>query len=134
MHGTFIPVIVMSLRNFSHMRKIFQLVVGYPPFDSIMPSKEGLVREWVAMFGDLPEEWHPYLPRSKADTIPIDQVTLADWLHDTYFDEDKKADFAEAHIEELGDLLQSMMQYRPPDRPRISEILAHPWFRKNPWR
>ena len=39
------------------MAKIFELVVGYPPFDNFMPNKDELIREWISMFGDLPEEW-----------------------------------------------------------------------------
>ena len=48
------------------MRKIFELIVGYPPFDNFMPSKDDLIREWVSMFGDLPEEWREDLPPTRA--------------------------------------------------------------------
>jgi len=44
------------------MAKIFELVVGYPPFDNFMPKKDELIREWVSMFGDLPKEWREGLP------------------------------------------------------------------------
>ncbi len=29
----------------------------YPPFDNFMPSTDGLIRECISMFGDLPDEW-----------------------------------------------------------------------------
>ena len=66
-----------------------------------------------------------------------DRVPLADWLHDTYFNDDeevefREVEFAEDHIELLGGLLQSIMQYRPSDRPSVSELLKHPWFLQNP--
>jgi hypothetical protein len=48
------------------MVKIFELVVGYPPFDNFMPNKDELIREWVSMFGDLPEEWRERLPSGRA--------------------------------------------------------------------
>lgn len=48
------------------MTKIFELVVGYPAFDNFMPNKDDLIREWVSMFGDLPEEWGKALPSSSA--------------------------------------------------------------------
>ena len=31
-------------------------------------------------------------------------------------------------IELLGDLLEKMMRYRPEDRMKIFEVVAHPWF------
>ncbi len=62
-----------------------------------------------------------------------DRVTLADWLQETYFDDQKRAYFSKADIEILGGLLQSMMQYRPSSRPRASQSLNHIWFQKNPF-
>jgi serine/threonine protein kinase len=35
---------------------IFEVVTGQPPFDKFMPAKAPLVLEWIAMFGDVPEE------------------------------------------------------------------------------
>lgn len=113
--------------------QMFELIVGYPPFDNLMPNKDDLIREWVAMFGPLPEEWKHHNPPPQADDAALDPVTLADWLHDTYFDGEKKVRFAEAQIEVVGELLQWMMRYRPGDRPKISEVLEHDWFRKNPF-
>ena len=37
--------------------KIFELIVGYPPFDNLMPKRDDLIREWMSMFGDPPEEY-----------------------------------------------------------------------------
>ena len=48
------------------MAKIFELVVGYAPFDNFMPNKDDLIREWVSMFGDLPGEWREGLPSLRA--------------------------------------------------------------------
>ena len=31
-------------------------------------------------------------------------------------------------IEVLGDLLEKMLQYRPQDRIKMCEVVAHPWF------
>ncbi|KAL8908794.1 MAG: hypothetical protein Q9171_005294 [Xanthocarpia ochracea] len=98
-----------------------------------MPNKDRLIREWVSMFGDFPEEWRTELRSSKAadDTSAeeepdYDRVTLADWLHETYFDDGKKVEFTEEHIGLFGELLQLIMQYRPSDRPSVSELLKHP--------
>lgn len=48
------------------MVKIFELIVGYPPFDNFMPKKDDLIREWVSMFEDLPEEWKEDVPPTRA--------------------------------------------------------------------
>ncbi|KAL2044425.1 hypothetical protein N7G274_003130 [Stereocaulon virgatum] len=113
---------------------IFELVVGYPPFDNFMPNKDDLIREWVSMFGDLPEEWREGLPSPRAtEDLESERVTLRDWLHETYFDDDRKQDFSRADIDSLGTLLQSVMQYYPSDRPRASDLLNHTWFQRNPF-
>ncbi|KAL2038391.1 hypothetical protein N7G274_008730 [Stereocaulon virgatum] len=113
---------------------IFELVVGYPPFDNFMPNKDDLIREWVSMFGELPEEWREGLPSPRAtEDLESERVTLRDWLHETYFDDDKKQDFSKADIDSLDTLLQSVMQYYPSDRPRASDLLNHTWFQRNPF-
>ncbi|KAL2041156.1 hypothetical protein N7G274_006100 [Stereocaulon virgatum] len=116
------------------MVKIFEPVVGYPPFDKFMPKKDELIREWVSMFGDLPEEWRERLPLGRAtDMFESEQVTLHDWLHETHFEDDKKQCFSKAEIDTLGTLLQLMMQYRPSDRPKASDLLNYTWFQRKPF-
>lgn len=63
----------------------------------------------------------------------MDGVTLTDWLRETYFDDQKRTYFSEKDIEAVGGLLQSMMQYRPSNRPRASQLLNHKWFQTNPF-
>lgn len=48
------------------MAQIFELIVGYPPFDNFLPNKDDLIREWISMFGDLPKEWNNLLPPAEA--------------------------------------------------------------------
>ncbi|KAK0506878.1 hypothetical protein JMJ35_010578 [Cladonia borealis] len=109
---------------------IFELIVGYPPFDNYMPNRDDLIREWVSMLGDLPQEWAEYLPPPQANgDLGIERCSLAEWLHQTYFDDEKTICFTKAEIQAAGDLLQSMLQYRPSNRPRASELLEHRWFR-----
>ncbi|KAL8676818.1 MAG: hypothetical protein Q9186_006693 [Xanthomendoza sp. 1 TL-2023] len=81
------------------MAQMFEFIVGHPPFDTIMANRDGLIREWVAMFGPLPDEWGHHLPSPGSSSEDLDEVTLSDWLHECYFDDDKPAGFAEAHIE-----------------------------------
>lgn len=68
------------------------------------------------------------------ENLPCDRVTLADWLQETYFDDEKKTYFSKADIEIAGELLQSMLQYRPSNRPQASQLLQHRWFQKNPFQ
>lgn len=70
-----------------------------------------------------------FKPLEDAD---FERFTLAGWLHETYFDDEKKTYFTETDIENLGSLLQWMMQYRPSSRPQTSELLGHIWFQENP--
>ncbi|KAL2054438.1 hypothetical protein ABVK25_005186 [Lepraria finkii] len=99
-----------------------------------MPNKDELIQEWISMFGDLPEEWREGLPSRRAtEDFKSERVTLCDWLHETYFDDDKKQYFSKADIDTLGTLLQLLMQYRPSDRPRASDLLNHTWFQRNPF-
>ncbi|MCJ1470982.1 hypothetical protein MMC07_009630, partial [Pseudocyphellaria aurata] len=81
---------------------IFELIVGHPPFDNFMPNKDDLIREWVSKFGDLPEEWRADLPPRRAtEDLEFERVTLCDWLHETYFDDDKRQYFSKADIDTL---------------------------------
>ena len=65
--------------------------------------------------------------------LPEDQkimpCSLAKWLHKTYFNDEKYFCFTEAEIQAAGDLLRSMMQYRPSNRPQACQLLGHRWFR-----
>lgn len=135
---------------------MFELITGYPLFDDGLASKDVLVRDWISTLGPLPDEWKDHVPPKAVDT-ESDEGPLTDRLHETYFEphrlyeryceddvaacfaeahfeDNKTVRFAEAHIEVLEELLDSMMQYRPSDRPPIFELLKHPWFEKNPFR
>ncbi len=68
----------------------------------------------------------------RSDDPEFDRVTLKDWLQETYFEDDKKPYFSGSDIDALGTLLESVLQYRPPDRPRASDLLSHSWFQRKP--
>lgn len=40
--------------------------------------------------------------------------------------------FSGGDLDTLGNLLMSMIQYRPSDRPSTAEVLKHPWFQHRP--
>lgn len=109
---------------------IFELVTGQPPFDNLMPDKGRLIQEWIATFGDLPDEWRQHTPTEA--TSNLECMSITDWLHDCYFGEDRRLDYAEEHLEWLGDLLTKMMRWKPNDRLSAQEVLQHKWFLQNP--
>lgn len=109
---------------------IFELVTGQPPFDNLMPDKGRLIQEWMATFGGLPAEWRQHTPTEA--TSDLESMSITDWLHDCYFDQDRRPDYAEEHLEWLGDLLTKMMRWKPKDRLSAQEVLQHKWFAQNP--
>ncbi len=112
---------------------IFELVTGQTPFDNFMPTKAPLVLEWIAMFGDVPEEWRKQAKVVVGDCKDdIDGGSLSSWLCETYFSSERQAELAEEDIKQLGDLLTKMMCYLPKDRLSAQDILKHEWFVKNP--
>ena len=113
---------------------IFELVTGQPPFDNFMPAKSPLVLEWIAMFGDVPEEWRKQAKVVVGDCRDdIDGGSLSNWLRETYFSGERKAEFSEEDIKRLGDLLAEMMLYQPGDRLSAHDVLKHEWFVKDPF-
>lgn len=110
----------------------FELVTGQPPFDNIMPDKGRLIQEWIATFGDLPIEWRADYSNVE-QSADVEPLSLTDWLHDCYFNEEKRPEFAEEHLEWLGDLITKMMCYSPEDRLSTQGILEHQWFAQNPF-
>ncbi|KIW79310.1 hypothetical protein Z517_05922 [Fonsecaea pedrosoi CBS 271.37] len=116
---------------------IFELVTGQSSFDNFMPRKAPLVLEWIAMFGDVPEQW-----RSQAQVVvgecrdEIEGGSLSSWLGEVYFGNrstpERKAEFTQDDIKRLADLLSRMMCYLPENRMSTQYVLKHEWFAKNP--
>lgn len=51
-----------------------------------MADRDGLIREWVSMFGPLPHEWGHHLPLPRPGAADLDAFSLLDCLHECYFD------------------------------------------------
>ena len=120
------------------------MVVGYPPFDSFLFKEEELVGQWVATFGELPTEWEGLpmarncckLPLSqnhaivlRADdtdvpvgTVDMETVDLVQWLHETYYDDDKPPYFTKIDLQAISKVLLSLFRFRPSERSSASEI------------
>ncbi|MCJ1253632.1 hypothetical protein MMC24_001444 [Lignoscripta atroalba] len=111
---------------------IFELVVGYPPFDNLQPNKDRLIQQMAESIGTLPEKWKVAWKKSYDHAGGCsehgDPVSLERWLEETYFDEDKKQDLSPANIQTLGALLRQMLRFNPGARPPVTELVRHPWF------
>ncbi|KJX99875.1 protein kinase [Zymoseptoria brevis] len=113
---------------------IFSLIVGQPPFDSIFSDERSLTADWIATFGPLPQEWDNVVVSFKdIELAELDCPDLVEWLRELYFDEDRKPFFVEEDIEKIGDLILSLLKYRPEERPTARELLDHPLIRKDPF-
>jgi endogenous inhibitor of DNA gyrase (YacG/DUF329 family) len=56
------------------------------------------------------------------------ETTLQEWLEETYFAEEKTAEFTEAEIFILGAVIQKMLKLDPSDRCEARDILMEEWF------
>ncbi|GAB1733419.1 hypothetical protein NU195Hw_g8980t1 [Hortaea werneckii] len=105
---------------------IFSLVVGYPPFDSMLNNETELLSEWIASFGPLPEEWNAIASFGDIEPADLETSDLSQWLRETYYDDDKSPFFTESDLEEISDLILSTLKYHPSERPSARELLNHP--------
>lgn len=129
--------------------QIFELIVGYPPFDNIMPTKEGLVKEWIAALGSPPKEWTTPLARvtlsgevvtasmpasiltASADD-EIEPMSISDWLLECYFDDEKTPSLSEADVRDAGEVIESLLRYDAAERPSAESVLGFRWFNQTP--
>ncbi|QIW96655.1 hypothetical protein AMS68_002173 [Peltaster fructicola] len=112
---------------------IFELITGQPPFDSVMISKSSLISDMLDSTGEqLPECWQSVhrgiLAKSNMTLLESEAMSLQTWLHEVYFDDDRKAEFKPEDITSAGELITSMMRLEPRDRITIKEALKHPWL------
>jgi serine/threonine protein kinase len=126
--------------------QIFAMVVGYPPFDSFLFKEEELIGQWIATFGRLPEEWerHPMAEGSgtlppetefdsqannanvSADSAEMETTDLSQWLHETYYGDDKPPYFTETDLLAISKVLLSLFRFRPSERPSARDIFLKP--------
>ncbi|CAF9908280.1 hypothetical protein IMSHALPRED_006629 [Imshaugia aleurites] len=102
-------------------------------YDEPFEHKDELVDDWIDAFGDLPPEWKNHTPPGRDDSPPYGDWGVIDMLQSTV-DGLRPGDlwFSKPSLDTFGDLIISMTQYRPVDRPSASEVLRHPWFQRSP--
>ena len=126
--------------------QIFSLIVGYPPFDSFLFKEEELVGQWIATFGKLPKEWESHsmaqgsgnlLLRTEIDSqinnadlsvevTDLETTELPQWLHETYYEDDKPPYFTETDLLAISKVLMSLFRFRPSERPSASDVILKP--------
>ncbi|THV63613.1 kinase-like protein [Aureobasidium pullulans] len=110
---------------------MFELVVGQPPFSSLMAKQEDVLQQIADLIGEPPEKWQSQwkaMPKWEPcdDDGPI--YTLAQWLDLLYFDSNASPDFTRQELAQFGRLISKLLQWDPCDRPTITEILAEEWL------
>ncbi|THW64553.1 kinase-like protein [Aureobasidium pullulans] len=113
---------------------MFELVVGQPPFSSLMAKQEDVLQQIADLIGEPPEKWQSQwkaMPKWEPcdDDGPI--YTLAQWLDLLYFDSNASPDFTRQELAQFGRLIGKLLQWDPCDRPTITEILLDEWLQNS---
>ncbi|CAD6594389.1 MAG: hypothetical protein ASARMPRED_009328 [Alectoria sarmentosa] len=110
---------------------IFEIITTRTLYEDRYKRKDDIVDDWINTFGDLPEEWKNHTPSEKSDAGPPEYWGIRNILQRT-IDTLRPGDmwFTKPSLDTFGDLIISMMQYRPSDRPSASDVLQHPWSKK----
>ncbi|CAI6342237.1 unnamed protein product [Periconia digitata] len=109
---------------------LFELVVGQPPFDSIMTTPTVLVRQMLEMCSDdLPERWQQsWRAIDNKAAGENSNYTLQQWLEEMYFDGERNEDLTRDDIIKVGELVGGMLRFEPSTRTSAREVLQDPWF------
>ncbi|TKA65067.1 hypothetical protein B0A49_10666 [Cryomyces minteri] len=96
---------------------MFELVVGFPMFDSVMTNEDIVIEQMI----------------ERVESSTSQQAyTLEQWLHRTYFDDEKKPVLSVKDVELLGSMLRGMLRYESDERPSAAQVAQHPWFHSGP--
>ncbi|KAG9658474.1 kinase-like protein, partial [Aureobasidium melanogenum] len=110
---------------------MFELIVDYPPFTGIMAKKEDILQQIADMIGEPPAKWQPkWKAMPKWDQVYDDDpvYNLEQWLDLTYFDGSKRLDFTTEDIKQVGRMIRGLLQWCPPDRSSVAEVVSNGWF------
>ncbi|KAH8730405.1 kinase-like domain-containing protein [Phaeosphaeriaceae sp. PMI808] len=109
---------------------IFELIVGQPPFDSIMATPVTVVHQMLETASDeLPRRWQKkWRTLDSAWTGDKMENSLQEWLEETYFDGVRKEDLTREEIFKVGALVRRLLRFEPSTRASAQEILQDPWF------
>ncbi|TID13090.1 kinase-like protein [Venturia nashicola] len=110
----------------------FELVVGQPPFDSIMTAPTTVVHQMLKSLNEeLPERWQQTWRAMDSASPGDDSVhTVQEWLEEIYFDGERDQDLTWGDILKVGSVVRSMLQFEPSKRASAREVLRDSWFKE----
>jgi serine/threonine-protein kinase SRPK3 len=123
------PIYVAMAQN-TNTKKLFELITGQPPFDTIMMNPATLVSQMMEFSTDeLPDRWRKkWQTMDKSLSEDGAAYTLQQWLEEVYFDEDRHSEFTKHDITKISELVGRLLKFEPSSRARTRDILNDPWF------
>ena len=138
---------------------IFEIRAGRPLFKSFFSSDADILKQTVGLLGRLPDpRWSVFEeriawfeedgePKSVEDqeragvSLGASKSSIREQLrsvgtqdeapcvHEGRMIEPSGVRLREEEVELLGDLLGKMLKYRPEERIKMDDVIAHPWFK-----
>lgn len=89
-----------------------------------------LVEQMIELTSDkLPSRWQAkWNAMQEAAPQKDEGFTLQKWLEETYFGNDKQAEFTTEEIARIAETIARMLKLEPSLRATPSEVLAQDWF------
>jgi serine/threonine-protein kinase SRPK3 len=137
---------------------IFEIRAGFPLFELILGSDVDILRQTIETLGRLPDPWWNAFkqrkirfeedgqPKSEEEqqrarlllgasktSIREKVFQIGEQDEPPFEDEGPMIEnigvrLAEEEVDQLTDLLEKMLKYRPEERIRIEDVIQHPWF------
>jgi hypothetical protein len=60
------------------------------------------------------------------DPADLETADLAQWLHETYYDDDKPPYFTKIDIQAVGKVLMRLLRIRPSERSSANDVILKP--------
>lgn len=94
--------------------------------------------QWLAISVSLTGNHEVFLRVIDADTsIDTADTEIADlpqWLHETYYDDDKRPYFSENDLEAISKVLLSLLRFHPSERPSADDIVLEALLGNHQWQ
>lgn len=125
---------------------ILEIRAGYSLTTSFLADEETVKRDFVRLFGKLPDPWwnafkerHIWFHEDGQPKPPVDKSSIREELQGVgedeppIYEEGPMIEIVGTRLEEeeeelLSDLLEKMFKYNPEERITIQEVVRHPWF------
>jgi hypothetical protein len=68
------------------------------------------------------------------DSADMDTTDLSQWLHETYYDDDKPPYFSENDLKAISKVLLILLRFRPSERPSADDIVLEALPGNHQWQ